>query len=300
MASTVGTTVEWYDFFLYGSAAALVFPHLFFSGLEPEARRRFCRGSRSIPGFVGTANRGGDLRALGRPRSAARLLLVSDDAGHGTVDDCRIGIVPSYASIGMWGAVLFDASPASGRRRRRRVERLGADGRRVGRARKTGPHDQFSADGITARSDSREQRAGHDGIRAERGRVSRMGMAGPVSRQPDPRRDRPLHSHRHSRIAGLREHQGTGQNRARPDQGGDQGELARGCADHAASHGPARAVLHHDNIHPGVRHRSARTEPGGAPQLRLDSRGRRAHGDSSSRFPVRYSSAASELSLSAV
>src|SRR5207245_8457866 len=30
IASTVGTTIEWYDFFLYGTAAALVFPTLFF------------------------------------------------------------------------------------------------------------------------------------------------------------------------------------------------------------------------------------------------------------------------------
>src|SRR3712207_3115886 len=30
VASTVGTTIEWYDFFLYGTAAALVFPELFF------------------------------------------------------------------------------------------------------------------------------------------------------------------------------------------------------------------------------------------------------------------------------
>src|SRR4029453_10273400 len=30
MASAIGTTIEWYDFFLYNTAAALVFPHLFF------------------------------------------------------------------------------------------------------------------------------------------------------------------------------------------------------------------------------------------------------------------------------
>src|ERR1700712_3695117 len=32
VASTVGTTVEWYDFFLYGTMAALVFPKVFFPG----------------------------------------------------------------------------------------------------------------------------------------------------------------------------------------------------------------------------------------------------------------------------
>src|SRR6266550_3205574 len=35
VASTVGTTIEWYDFFLYGTAAALIFPKLFFPGSQP-------------------------------------------------------------------------------------------------------------------------------------------------------------------------------------------------------------------------------------------------------------------------
>ena len=35
IASTVGTAIEWYDFFLYGTAAALVFNRLFFPTLQP-------------------------------------------------------------------------------------------------------------------------------------------------------------------------------------------------------------------------------------------------------------------------
>ena len=37
IASTVGTTIEWYDFFLYGTAAGLVFGKLFFPNQEPLA-----------------------------------------------------------------------------------------------------------------------------------------------------------------------------------------------------------------------------------------------------------------------
>jgi hypothetical protein len=37
LASTVGTAIEWYDFFLYGTAAALVFPKLFFPKSDQSA-----------------------------------------------------------------------------------------------------------------------------------------------------------------------------------------------------------------------------------------------------------------------
>src|SRR5436305_15321341 len=48
VASTVGTTIEWYDFFLYGTAAALVFPQLFFPGSSPYAGVLLSFGTQAV------------------------------------------------------------------------------------------------------------------------------------------------------------------------------------------------------------------------------------------------------------
>src|ERR1700712_2605590 len=53
VASTIGTTIEWYDFFLYGTAAALVFPAVFFPGESALAGTLFSFSTQ----FVGFAAR---------------------------------------------------------------------------------------------------------------------------------------------------------------------------------------------------------------------------------------------------
>jgi MFS family permease len=103
-ASTVGTTVEWYDFYLYGSAAALVLPRLFFSGLDPSVAS-LLSWVTFYAGF------------LGRPVGAAIFGHFGDRVGRKTllvttmllmgVSTMAIGLVPSHASIGAWGAVLL-------------------------------------------------------------------------------------------------------------------------------------------------------------------------------------------------
>jgi MFS family permease len=52
VAATVGTTIEWYDFFIYGTAAGLVFPKLFFPNADPLTGT-LAAFSTYFVGFVG-------------------------------------------------------------------------------------------------------------------------------------------------------------------------------------------------------------------------------------------------------
>ena len=103
-ASTVGTTVEWYDFYLYGSAAALVLPRLFFSDLAP-ALASTLSWVTFYAGFVGRPVGAAIFGHFG-DRIGRKTLLVTTMVLMG-VSTMAIGLVPSHASIGLWGAVLL-------------------------------------------------------------------------------------------------------------------------------------------------------------------------------------------------
>jgi MFS family permease len=104
IASTVGTTIEWYDFLLYGQVTALVFGKLFFPKSDPlvgvlEAFAVFFIGFLGRP--IGAAIFGHWGDRIGRKATLIATLLVT---GSATV---AVGLVPTYESIGIWGAVLL-------------------------------------------------------------------------------------------------------------------------------------------------------------------------------------------------
>src|SRR5713101_7745293 len=104
IASTVGTTIEWYDFLLYGQVTGLVFGKLFFPGSDPwvgvlQAFAIFFIGFLGRP--IGAAIFGHWGDRIGRKATLIATLLVT---GLATV---AVGLVPTYESIGIWGAVLL-------------------------------------------------------------------------------------------------------------------------------------------------------------------------------------------------
>ena len=104
IASTVGTTIEWYDFLLYGTVSALVFGPAFFPKSDPLMGVLAAFGTFFI-GFVGRPigaaifGHWGD--RIGRKATLIVTLLLTGIA------TTLVGVVPTYDSIGIWGAVLL-------------------------------------------------------------------------------------------------------------------------------------------------------------------------------------------------
>ena len=103
-ASLVGTAVEWYDFFLYGSAAALVFPALFFPESDPVNATLLSFGTYAV-GFAARPLGGivfghfGD--RVGRKKMLIAALMLMG------VATFAIGLLPTYATIGVLAPMLL-------------------------------------------------------------------------------------------------------------------------------------------------------------------------------------------------
>ena len=104
IASLAGTTIEFFDFYIYGTAAVLVFPRLFFPSADPttavlESLATFALAFFARP--VGAALFGHFGDRIGRKATLIAALMTM---GSSTV---AIGLLPTYQSIGVWAPALL-------------------------------------------------------------------------------------------------------------------------------------------------------------------------------------------------
>ncbi len=106
LSSVVGTAIEWYDFFLYATASALIFNQLFFPTFDPMVGTIAAFGTFAV-GY------------LARPLGAVAFGHLGDRVGRKSalvatltimgVCTCIIGLLPGYATIGVWAPALLIA-----------------------------------------------------------------------------------------------------------------------------------------------------------------------------------------------
>jgi metabolite-proton symporter len=104
LASTIGTAIEWYDFFLYSTVTGLVFARLFFPRADPltgtlEAFGVYAVGFLARP--IGAAIFGHYGDRIGRKAALIATLLLMGIATF------LVALVPGYDRIGIWGAVIL-------------------------------------------------------------------------------------------------------------------------------------------------------------------------------------------------
>jgi metabolite-proton symporter len=104
IAATVGTTIEWYDFFIYGTAAGLVFGKLYFPNSDPTVGTLLAFATYGV-GFVarpvGAAIFGHYGDRIGRKATLIATLMLMGIATF------LIAFVPTYDSIGIWGGITL-------------------------------------------------------------------------------------------------------------------------------------------------------------------------------------------------
>ena len=104
ISASVGTTIEWYDFFLYGVAAATVFPQKFFPSSDPFIGTMLSFTTFFV-GFVARPIGGAIFGHFGDKIGRKKLLVFTMIVmGASTM---AVGLTPSYERIGIWGAVFL-------------------------------------------------------------------------------------------------------------------------------------------------------------------------------------------------
>lgn len=104
LASLVGTTIEWYDYFIYGTTAALVFNQLFFPAFSPLAGTLLAFATFAVGFFarpLGGVIFGHYGDKIGRKAMLVTTLLLMG------VATFLIGVLPSFETIGVWAPILL-------------------------------------------------------------------------------------------------------------------------------------------------------------------------------------------------
>src|SRR5689334_24958587 len=104
LASTIGTSIEWYDFFLYSTVTGLVFARLFFPRADHFVGTLEAFGVYAVGFFarpIGAAIFGHYGDRLGRKAALIATLLLMGSATF------LVALVPGYDRIGIWGAILL-------------------------------------------------------------------------------------------------------------------------------------------------------------------------------------------------
>jgi len=103
-ASLIGTTIEFFDFYIYATAAVLVFPKLFFPSADPTSGALQSLATFAVAFFarpVGSALFGHFGDRVGRKATLVAALLTMG------VSTVAIGLLPTYANIGVWAPALL-------------------------------------------------------------------------------------------------------------------------------------------------------------------------------------------------
>ena len=104
IASLIGTSIEWYDFFLYGTAAALIFNRLFFPTFDPLTGTLAALGTYAV-GFAARPV-GGIICGHFGDRIGRRSMLVITLLTMG-IATFLIGLLPTYDQIGIWAPIIL-------------------------------------------------------------------------------------------------------------------------------------------------------------------------------------------------
>jgi metabolite-proton symporter len=104
LASLIGTTIEWYDFFLYNTAAALVFNKLFFPTFDPFVGTLLAFSTYAV-GFAARPIGGIVIGHYG-DKVGRKSMLVLTLIMMGLATSC-IGLLPTYNTIGVWAPIVL-------------------------------------------------------------------------------------------------------------------------------------------------------------------------------------------------